>query len=277
VSRCGAAALSMPWETARAPLVIAHRGASGIVPENTCLALSTAMDLGADMVEVDVQLSRDGYPVIFHDWHLARARGSAQYSRKALKSLQVGDLRLRELKQLDVGSWKHRKFAGLPIPTLTEVLSLCGGKIALNLELKIPSPAGDHAQVRHTMIDQLCEALTSYPFPESLLISSFDEEVLELARAGSPASRLGVLPQQAGLRATLRLADRLNAFSVHLRCASIRPAIVKSIRGSGMRLYAYTTDRTQTFKRLIAAGVDGIFTNFPDRMIALRDPQPRSR
>jgi glycerophosphoryl diester phosphodiesterase len=266
---------AMPCEPARAPLVIAHRGASGIVPENTCLALSTAMDIGADMVEVDVQLSRDGYPVVFHDGDLARARCPEQYSQRALKSLRIGDLSLRQLKQLDVGSWKHRKFAGLTIPTLAEVLSLCGGKIALNLELKIPSH-GDEARVRHAMIDQLGEALTGYPLPESVLISSFDGEVLELARAAFPASRLGILPQQ-GLRETLRLADRLNAFSVHLRCASIRPAIVKSIRGGGVSLYAYTADRTQTFKRLIAAGVDGIFTNFPDRMIALRDPQPRSR
>ena len=266
----------MPCEPSRAPLVIAHRGASGIVPENTCLALSTAMDLGADMVEVDVQLSRDGYPVVFHDWDLARARCSAQYSQRALKSLRIGDLNLRQLKQLDVGSWKHRRFSALTIPTLVEVLSLCGGKIALNLEVKIPS-SGDEARARHAMIDQLGEALTCYPSPESVLISSFDAEVLELARAVFPKSRLGVLPQQAGLRETLRLADRLNAFSVHLRCVSIRPAIVKSIRESGVRLYAYTADRTQTFKRLIAAGVDGIFTNFPDRMIALRDPQPRSR
>ena len=235
------------------------------------------MDLGADMVEVDVQLSRDGLPVIFHDWHLARARGSPQYPRAALKSLGIGDLSLRELKQLDVGSWKHRKFAGLPIPTLAEVLSLCGGKIALNLELKIPSAAGGETRVRHAMIDQLGDALACFSSPESVLISSFDGEVLELARAVFPASRLGVLPQQAGLRETLRLAERLSAFSVHLRCAFIRPAIVKSIRESGMCLYAYTTDRTQTFKRLIGAGVDGIFTNFPDRMIALRDPQPRSR
>ena len=267
----------MPCEPARVPLVIAHRGASGTVPENTCLALATAMELGADMVELDVQLSRDGYPVIFHDWQLARARGSSSYSRRALKSLRVGDLSLRELKQLDVGSWMHRKFAGLPIPTLAEVLALCGGKIALNLEVKIPSSVGDQTPVRHAMIDQLGEALICYPSPESVLISSFDREILELARAVFPKSRLGILPQQAGLRDTLRLADRLNAFSVHLRCASIRPAIVKSIRESGMRLYAYTTDRTQTFKRLIAAGVDGIFTNFPDRMIALRDPRPRSR
>ncbi|HEY3197951.1 MAG TPA: glycerophosphodiester phosphodiesterase family protein [Nitrospirales bacterium] len=265
----------MPCEPAGTPLVIAHRGASGIVPENTCLALSTAMDLGADMVEVDVQLSRDGSPVIFHDWDLARARCSAQYSRAALKSLRIGDLNLRELQQLDVGSWKHRKFAGLPIPTLAEVLSLCGGKIALNLEIKIPTH-GDKARVRRAMIDELGEALTGYPSPESVLISSFDAEALALARTAFPTTRLGILPQH-GLRETLRLADRLSAFSVHLRCASIRPALVKSIRGSGVRLYAYTADRTQTFKRLIAAGVDGIFTNFPDRMIALRDPRPRSR
>jgi glycerophosphoryl diester phosphodiesterase len=119
------------------------------------------------------------------------------------------------------------------------------------------------------MVDQLAEALILYPARDSVLISAFDRKLLELARAAFPSGRLGVLPQPGGTLETLRLAERLQAFSVHLRCREVRPSIVKSIRASGVRLFAYTADKNSTLGRLIAVGVDGIFTNFPDRMLAL--------
>ena len=109
------------------PLVIAHRGASGVAPENTCLALTTAMDFGADMVEVDVQVSRDGCAVLFHDANLGRLARAAAYTRRALRSLRIHDLSVADLKQLDVGSWMNEKFAGLSIPTLDEFLSWWDG------------------------------------------------------------------------------------------------------------------------------------------------------
>jgi glycerophosphoryl diester phosphodiesterase len=259
----------MPSAPSTSPLVIAHRGASGAAPENTGLAIVTAMDLGADMVEVDVQLSRDGQPVIFHDLNLSRTVWSSQHSRRALKSLRISDLSLKEIKQLDVGSWKDRKFAGLSIPTLAEVLLLCEGRISLNLEIKLPSSAEEGRHIGRELLRQLSTALTLYRTAEPVLISSFDPEILELARTIFPNGRLGVLRQPGGDLETLRIASRLKAFSVHLPCRETRAAVVKSAHAQGLRLFAYTTDSTWIFGRLIAAGVDGIFTNVPDRMLSV--------
>ena len=250
------------------PLIIAHRGASGAIPENTCLALATAIEQGADMVEVDVQLSRDGCPVIFHDWTLGRLARSAHHTRSALRSLGVCDLTVDEVRRLDVGSWKSRQFGGLTIPTLSELLLQCGGRIALNLELKVPDDARTRSRTAE-LVDQVGEALARYSGPGAILISSFDRAALERARAAFPTGRLGVLPQPGGIAETLRLADRLGAISVHLRCTDVRPALVKTIHAGGRKAYAYTADRVSTMRRLIGAGADGIFTNYPDRMAKL--------
>jgi glycerophosphoryl diester phosphodiesterase len=252
-------------------LVIAHRGASHSFPENTCLALARAVDLGADMVEVDVQLSQDGQAVIFHDWNLARVARSTGYSHRQLKALRIHDLSLKELKQLDVGSWLNRKFAGLAIPTLSEVLVGTAGQISLNLELKMPRFGGEERRWRELMVDQVKEAVTRYDASDSILVSSFDAPVLELVRVQCPHWRLGVLPQPGGVADTVRIAERLQAFSVHLPSGKIRPAVVAGIQQKGLRVFAYTADGTYLLRRLIATGVDGIFTNVPDRLRSLLD------
>jgi glycerophosphoryl diester phosphodiesterase len=253
------------------PLVIAHRGASYRSPENTCLALAIAGDLGADMVEVDVQLSQDGQPVIFHDWNLGRVARSTRYSHRQLKALRIHDLSLKELKQLDVGSWLNRKFSGLAIPTLSEVLVGAAGQMSLNLELKMPPLGGEERRWRVLMVDQLKGAVTRYHASDSVLVWSFDAPVLELVRVHCPHWRLGVLPQPSGVAGTVRVAERLKAFSVHLPSEKIRPAVVTEIQQKGLRVFAYTADRTYLLRRLIATGVDGIFTNVPDRLRSLLD------
>jgi glycerophosphoryl diester phosphodiesterase len=253
------------------PLVIAHRGASYRFPENTCPALAIAVDLGADMVEVDVQLSQDGQAVIFHDWNLARVARSTGYSHRQLKALSIYDLSLKELKQFDVGSWLNRKFAGLAIPTLSEVLVGTVGQISLNLELKMPRLGGEERRWRLLMVDQLKEAVTRYDASDSVLVSSFDAPVLELVRVQCPHWRLGVLPQPGGVADTVRVAERLKAFSVHLPSETIRPAVVTEIQQKGLRVFAYTADRTYLLRRLIATAVNGIFTNVPDRLRSLLD------
>jgi len=261
--------LSSPARHRSRPLVIAHRGASAVAPENTCLAVTTAIDSGADMVEVDVQLTGDGHAVVFHDWNLARLASGTGYSQRQLKSLGVGDLDLDELQRFDVGSWKDRKFAGLRIPSLAELLCQAGGRIALNLELKIPDGRADQRAVRHGLISELEKAFALHPTPDLTLVSSFDPTVLELARAVSTNWRLGVLPQRGGLQATIQLAERLQAWSVHLPCRNIGVSVVRRIHDRGLLVFAYTADSVHLLRRLIDAGVDGIFTNVPHRLRAL--------
>ena len=260
--------VSSPAHIRPTPLVIAHRGASASAPENTCQALASAIDAGADMVEVDVQLTRDSHAVVFHDWNLARLASRTGYSPRQLKSLGVGDVDLDELQRFDVGSWKDRKFAGLRIPSLSELLRHAGGRIALNLELKIPD-RGAIEPVRHGLIRELKKACALYPMPDFMVISSFDRTVMELARAASAEWRLGILPQRGGVQATIELAERLQAWSVHLPCRNMSLSVVRHIHDRGLLVFAYTADRPHLLRRLIDAGVDGIFTNVPHRLCAL--------
>jgi glycerophosphoryl diester phosphodiesterase len=262
-------ASSAPAQAHSAPLIIAHRGASASAPENTCQALAIAIDDGADMVEVDVQLTRDSHAVVFHDWNLARLASRTGYSQRQLKSLGVGDVDLDELQRFDVGSWKDRTFAGVRIPSLSELLGNARGRIALNLELKIPDRDMGERPLRPGLIRELKRAFALHPAPNPLLISSFDRTVLELARAASPDWRLGVLPQRGGLHATIDLAEGLQARSVHLPCRTINASVVRRIHDRGLSVFAYTADRPHLLRRLIDAGVDGIFTNVPGRLRAL--------
>jgi glycerophosphoryl diester phosphodiesterase len=260
-------------DTRHVPLVIAHRGASAAVPENTCLAVTTAIDLGADMVEVDVQLTADAHPVIFHDWHCGRVARSRTLSRRKLASLDVANTSLRDLQGLDVGLWKARKYIGLSIPTLAELLAACGGRVALNLELKV-APRDERR--RPVLVERVSAALERYAGRKDVLLSSFDAAALRLTREQDSSQRIGVLPQDT-LQATMRLADRLDAYSVHLRCGEARPAVIRAAHEQGRRVFAYTADRAFTMRRLIAAGIDGIFTNQPERLAQLVKREMGSR
>src|SRR5699024_5540598 len=119
-------------------MVIAHRGAGAYYPENTMPAVEAAMQMGADVIELGVQLSSDGVRVVFHyvmlDAH-ADGRGSLSYYT------------FDELKELDAGSWKGDEFEGTKIPSLEEVLACASGKIALNIEIKTEAVSKGHAGV----------------------------------------------------------------------------------------------------------------------------------
>lgn len=263
------------------PLVIAHRGASGIAPENTLLAVATALTLGADMVEVDLQLSRDGHLVLFHDPTLRRtARVVAPHplagTRRA-NTVRLADLTLEEIKQLDAGSWYAPAFAGLAVPTLTELLDQCAGRMALNLELKVNSKPGlsgkSAEQAREQMAAELCRIGRTSPAWNAVLISSLDMQVLACVRAREPKAKLGLLIQRTRGRArvetALRVAERLKAFSLHLPARLARPALIALLHQQGYRVYVYTVNQATAMRRLIAEKVDGIITDYPDRLSAL--------
>lgn len=273
------------------PLVIAHRGASGLAPENTSLAVETAIAAGADMVEVDLRLSRDGHLVVVHDRAIGR---TARFPPHAIKRIprrrgglvRFADLTMEEINSLDAGSWRGPEFAGLGVPTLSDLLSLCAGRIALNLELKPDAGSGvKQDKARRPMVEHLAHALSADPAPDSILISSMDVAVLDLVRARLPAARIGVLVTRrawlmaGGSAKALRAADRLDAFSLHIPCALARPRLIASAHRRRLRLFAYTANGPTPLRRLIAAGVDGIFTDYPERLLALlqraREPARR--
>src|SRR3972149_9393656 len=123
--------VKVPYWTGRFPvMVIAHRGFSGQAPENTLASFKKARELGSDMIELDVRFSKDGHMVVMHDDTLDRTTNGRG---------KVADYTLKELKQLDAGSWFAPQFSDERIPNLNEVLELAKGKILVNIEIGTPS------------------------------------------------------------------------------------------------------------------------------------------
>ena len=120
----------MPYQTPPWTQVVAHRGNSGPLPENTRLAIESAIKAGVDMVEVDIRVTKDGVPVLMH---------SAAVDRTTSGAGLVEELTWNEIRGLDAGSWRGPRFAGERVISLSEVLELCRGRVALNLDLKTPA------------------------------------------------------------------------------------------------------------------------------------------
>src|SRR4051812_8087205 len=180
------------------PTIIAHRGASGTAPENTLAAFRRAADLGAPMIELDVQLTADGEVVVIHDFTLDRTTDG------------VGSVRHRSLAQirrLDAGAWFAPAFRGERVPTLAEVLQ--NFPHAVNVELK--SYGDDGLEPRALAVVERAGAL------DRVVFSSFDGGALERLRACSTSATLAVLWEYATIPEAVRRAERVHARALHLR------------------------------------------------------------
>lgn len=235
----------------RRPLVIAHRGASGDRPENTLPAFELAVELGADMIETDLHLSRDGVVVIHHDAGLERLGQEGE----------IRDLSATELAALDAAPGDEET---LRIPTLLELLDQVAPRIDFNLELKLglaaPYP-GIEAQV-------LSEVERRGLLPR-MLLSCFDDGVLERLRAASGAARLAVLVSPRAPKAILERAERVGAEAINPHCLLVTPGLVARAHEAGLAVYPYTANEIGEMERLLDCGVDGVITNYPRRLAEL--------
>jgi glycerophosphoryl diester phosphodiesterase len=232
---------------ARAPLVIAHRGASGERPENTLSAYELAVAQRADMIEIDLHRTRDGAIVISHDEELAWLGGRGE----------IADASLAEVRALDAG-------AGERVPTLEEVLERFGARMPFNLELK-QSTRGPYLGLEAASLERI-ERLKLLPVT---LFSSFYDPVLAALRERSPAARIGVLVSGQAPHGWRERARRVGAEAVHFWVGLATPEAIAAAHGDGLAVHVYTVDAPDELKRLIDRGVDGIFTNYPARMRGL--------
>jgi glycerophosphoryl diester phosphodiesterase len=229
-------------------LIIAHRGSSGEFPENTLPAFAAAIDAGARMCELDVQLTRDGAAVVIHDDSVDRTTDGAG---------AVAAMTLAEIRRLDAGFKFGGAFTGTQIPTLEEVLMLVRGRCALNVELK--SPGVEH---------EVCRLLRAHQRMDDTIVSSFDWDALAATRRLEPGLGLGVLA--AGKpEAMFETALKLHAASVHPRFDLVTPPLVEQAHRAGLQLLVWTVDNTADLKRMVSLGVDGIMTNYPGRLAAM--------
>lgn len=233
------------------PLVIAHRGASGEQPENTYPAFERAIELGADMIETDLHLSRDGVIVIHHDAVLARLgeRG------------EIGDRTAAELSALDAAPGTPTIE---PIPTLEGLLERFGGRIDFNLELKVGG-RGPYPGLEDLAVTSV-EARGLMP---RMLFSSFDDRVLEALRRSSPGARLAVLVSPRAPRRIFERVDRVGAEAIHPHVALVTDALMAEAHARGLAVYPYTANESAEMTRLLDLGVDGVITNYPARLAEL--------
>lgn len=226
-------------------LVIAHRGASGAYPENTIAAFTAAIKMGTEMCELDVHLTSDGVPIVIHDDKIDRTT-----DRKGA----VATMTLRELREADAGIRFGPQFTAEQIPTLDEVFSLAAGRCGLNIELK---GEGSEAAV--------CRLIGAHDAIASTIVSSFDWAMLRRVRQIDGHIRVGLLASR-GVRRLIDEADSMGANAVHPRMDMVTADLCATAHARGLKVFVWTCDDPAEMRRLIAAGVDGIMTNYPDRL-----------
>lgn len=235
-------------------LNIAHRGASGHAPENTLAAFKKAMQLGAHMIELDLHLSLDGQLMVIHDRCLKRTTGHPG---------SVNKLPLRTLKTLDAGSWFDPHYRGEQIPRLQEVFDLVGDRVRLNIEIK------KGFRTYPGLEGKLLGCLDQYQQNPPSLISSFDESILQKIHRQDTRIPIGYLFERGTASQTIRKALKLDAVSVHGPARVMSEDLIRKAHGEGLQIYVYTVNELKEMRYWIEQGVDGIFTNYPDRLASL--------
>ena len=223
--------------------VFAHRGASGNAPENTLLAFRRAVELGAAWIELDVQRAGDRL-LVFHDDRLERTtNGTGKWSDASLKTLRA----------LDAGG-------GERIPFLEEVLDLVDRRAGINIELKGRDTASLAVALVRTRIRH------GNWTADHFLLSSFHRAELDAARRMDPVLRLGLLVPRFHPGA-FSYARRLGAYSMHLPRSCAEPGAIRAVRDRGMKTFVFTVNESLEAERLRAWGVDGVFSDFPERLM----------
>ena len=224
-------------------LCIGHRGAMGHAPENTLESMVKALELGAKWIEVDVYYV-DGKLVVFHDDRLDKKTNGKGY---------IQGQSFEYLRSLKVKKTEHF------IPTLEEVCDLIDGRAGLNVELKGVNTAKP--------VSELLEKLIEQGWPRELfLVSSFNHRELLLFKQINPRIRIGMLHCHLPVD-DARAAAEMGAYSVNPSLEFVDQRYVDDAHSRGLKVYVYTVNHPEDIQRMRTLGVDGVFTNFPERVL----------
>jgi glycerophosphoryl diester phosphodiesterase len=230
--------------------IFAHRGASGYAPENTMAAFQKALEMGADGIELDVHLSKDGHLIVCHDETLQRTTNGMGW---------IKDMTLEEIRQYDGGSWFNKTYLGEKVPVLQEVLDLIRStKILLNVEIK-------NGIVIYPGIERkVINLIRRYGLEERTTISSFYHYSLVECKRIDPLIKTGVL-YVAGWLEPWKYAKKIQANALHPIHYNINPAFLEGCRIYGLDINTYTVNEEKDMESLARMGITGMITNYPDR------------
>ncbi len=222
---------------------IGHRGAMGHAPENTIKSFDVALQMGVSMIELDVALCASGEVIVIHDDRVDRTTDGEGY---------VSEMSLESLLKLDAGD-------GEKIPTLDETLTFLAGKCELNIELKNKAVVNETAKLISKHIDS--KLWTA----DQLLISSFDHHALKAFQEIHPTIRIGVLVGIIPLNYSAIIGD-IDAYAINPCLDFLNEEFVKHAKERGLKVFVWTVNHIEDIKKMRNMGVDGIFTNYPDRL-----------
>ena len=224
-------------------LVIGHRGAMGHETENTLASVQKALDLGVDMIEIDVFKIESGEIVVFHDQRVDKLTNGAG---------NIEEYNIVDLKQLRLDG-NHQ------IPMIQDVLKLINNRVPINIELK----GANTADRTNFIVDYYIKEHGWSP--ENFIISSFNWEELQKMRSINPNIAIAVLTEANPVEA-IEIAGELNAVAINPNFRQLNKANVSEIHDKGFKIYTWTVNELADIQKMKSLGVDGIFTNFPERI-----------
>ena len=249
-------------------LNIGHRGASGYAPEHTIPAYDLALEQGADYIEIDLQMTKDGVLVALHDDTLDRTADAPEGVPERYCSGPVIKRTLEQIKQCDVGSWFGPEYAGEQIPTLEEIFQRYGTSVNYYIETKNPEAAPG-------MEEELLSLMEEYELTEpaednwQVLIQSFSAESLMTIHEMN--EDLPLIQLFSSTETSKTIQDQLDLVSTYAvgigpSATDVDTALVEAAHALCLDVHPYTVNEKADMRALIDLGVDGMFTNFPDRL-----------
>ncbi|GAA0368447.1 glycerophosphodiester phosphodiesterase [Bacillus horti] len=236
-------------------LIIAHRGSKGTHPENTMVAFLEALEVGAEGIELDVHLSKDGIPVVIHDETLERTTNGKGW---------VKDYTVEELKCFEASAEFGAEHKEATIPTLEETLEwLASTQLLLNIELKnglLPYP---------TMEEKIVELVNKYSLEERIIFSSFNHYSLVKLHQLQPEIETAILFME-GLYEPWNYAKSIGAKGLHCYLPVAQPLLLQRAREEGTPVRPFTVNEEAHIRALIQGGSSAIITDFPEKALQIR-------
>lgn len=230
-------------------MIIGHRGSSGEAPENTLASIELAIEQGCQGIETDLQLTKDGEIVVFHDWSVERTTNGQG---------EIKDLTLEELSTLDLGSWFSQEFKNEKILTLESLLNIIPENLLLNLEVK--SRSFDNRGIE----EEVVKILEKNNRLKNIVVSSFNHKSLKRIQKLNSELKLGILYEAYFINPVESLkSSELNIHSIHPAHYYVDKDFIEEAEKNNLKVYSWTVNDIESANRLKDLGVTGIITNYP--------------
>ncbi len=236
------------------PLVLAHRGANKVAPQNTLPAFEKAIQFNADGIETDVHLCKDGEIVICHNYTVdATSNGKGS----------IDEMTFAELRELDFGSYFSSDFKGITLPTLAELLNLVKNMNLINIEIKPPQKDND-------LVKKVVEEVYRFGIEKNSIISCFDPECIRQVKEMDKSLKTGLLYERGALGdeimnfGVVEYCKQLNADAAHPEHILLTEDLVKDLHNNGIKVNPWTVNLKEDIIKYTSWGCDALITNVPD-------------